>query len=168
MPACVFLGVGSNLGDRYQNLKNAASALPAQIILERQSPVYETAPWGYLDQPAFLNQVWQVKTELEPGELLCELKTLETTLGRLENFHYGPRLIDLDILFYDSLILETESLTIPHPHLAQRAFVLVPLADLAPDFLHPVLQCSVACLLKKLDTRDVTWYVKGAHDEETL
>ncbi len=146
----VFLSLGTNLGDREANLRNAITALAPQVRGTRESPVYETAPWGFEDQPSFLNMVVEGETDLPPLELLKFLKTLETELGRTPTFRYGPRLIDLDILFYDDLILQTPELTIPHPKLHERTFVLMPLVDLAPDFVHPVLQRTIADLLSPL------------------
>jgi 2-amino-4-hydroxy-6-hydroxymethyldihydropteridine diphosphokinase len=117
--------------------------------------VYETEPWGFADQPAFLNMVLRAETRLAPVDLLGQLKTLEASLGRTPSFRNGPRLIDLDILFYDDLILETPSLTIPHPRLHERAFVLVPLAELVPGFIHPLLGLGMAQLVSAVDTRGV-------------
>jgi 2-amino-4-hydroxy-6-hydroxymethyldihydropteridine diphosphokinase len=139
----VYLSLGSNLGDRLQNLKETLTALSPQMDVKAKSRVYETPPWGYEDQPRFLNQVIRVQTYLEPETLLKHIKRLEVALGRKATFRNGPRLIDIDILFYDDLLLNTPALTIPHPHLHERGFVLLPLMDIAPDFVHPSLQKSV-------------------------
>ncbi len=120
--------------------------------------VYETPPWGYNDQPAFLNQVVEVQTELEPEDLLAKLKGIENNLGRVKNFRYGPRCIDIDILFYGDRVYQSDALTIPHPFLAERAFVLVPLNDVAPDFIHPILKISVSELLAALNDHEVKPY----------
>jgi len=128
------------------------------VAVEAQSPVYETPPWGYLDQPAFLNIVIRGVTGLKPLPLLAYLKQLELTLGREATFHWGPRLIDIDILFYGDLVVETPMLSLPHPSLAERAFVLVPLADLAAELRHPVLGKSVRELLAGVDTRGIKPY----------
>lgn len=147
----VYLALGANLGDRLGNLRAAIQALPPTLHLLAASPVYETPPWGYLDQPAFLNQVILAQTDLAPLDLLRWLKQLEAKLGRRPGARYGPRLIDLDILLYDDLELETPALTIPHPRLAERAFVLVPLADLAPDLRPPGSLLSIAEMLARVD-----------------
>jgi len=139
----VYLALGSNMGDRLENLKEVIAALPPQMVVKAKSHVYETLPWGYEDQPKFLNQVIKVKTYLDPEPLLKHLKRLEVALGRKESFPNGPRLIDIDILFYDDLVLNTPALTLPHPRLHERGFVLLPLMDIAPDLVHPVTKKSV-------------------------
>ncbi|MEZ0396482.1 MAG: 2-amino-4-hydroxy-6-hydroxymethyldihydropteridine diphosphokinase [Anaerolineales bacterium] len=153
--ACIYLALGSNLGDRRANLQAALDALPPEVRLRRLSPVYETPPWGLTDQPAFLNMAAEAETGLPPLDLLSHLKRLETRLGRLPSVRYGPRLIDLDLLFYDDLVLDSPALTLPHPRLHERAFVLVPLADLAPDLVHPRLGQTVRDLLAALDTTGI-------------
>jgi 2-amino-4-hydroxy-6-hydroxymethyldihydropteridine diphosphokinase len=150
--------LGSNLGNRLENLQAALRSMPPAIRPLAQSPIYETSPWGYTDQPDFLNQVVLAETDLPPQRLLARLKSIEASLGRLPNFRYGPRLIDLDILFYDDLVLQTPSLTIPHPHLAERAFVLAPLADLAPDLRYSAQGQTVRQLLEAVDSRGVRRY----------
>jgi 2-amino-4-hydroxy-6-hydroxymethyldihydropteridine diphosphokinase len=154
----VYLSLGSNLGDRLAALRAALSALPPAVTVLVESPVYETPPWGVADQPAFLNMAVQAETLLAPLALLAQLKHLETRLGRLPSIRYGPRKIDLDILFYDNLVLDTPELTLPHPRLHERAFVLVPLADLAPDLVHPRLGKPVRDLLRAVDTKGIKRY----------
>lgn len=154
----IYLALGSNLGDRLANLRAAVAALPPAVTVQAESPVYETPAWGYTDQPAFLNMVLQGATALRPLPLLAQLKRLEKTLGREKTFHWGPRRIDIDILFYDDLVLETPRLSLPHPGLAERAFVLVPLADLAADLRHPVLGKTVRDLLAGVDASGVKPY----------
>lgn len=156
MDNTVYLALGSNLGDRLANLKRAIAALSPQMEVKAKSHVYETPPWGFEDQPKFLNQVIQVNTYLAPEPLLKHLKRLEVTLGRKATFPNGPRLIDIDILFYDDLVLNTPSLEIPHPRLHERGFVLLPLADIAPDWVHPVLKKSVRELLASCNVSDIT------------
>ncbi|HTX78859.1 MAG TPA: 2-amino-4-hydroxy-6-hydroxymethyldihydropteridine diphosphokinase [Longilinea sp.] len=151
----VYLGLGTNLGDRQENLQAAVKALSPKVIVLRGSPVYETDPWGYTQQPTFLNQVLEVETGLEPLKLLAHVKALETRLGRTPTFHYGPRLIDIDILLYNSLILQTPELVIPHPHLTERAFVLIPLADLAPDLKIPGSERTIGELSNTCDRSSI-------------
>lgn len=147
MPHIVYLALGTNLGDRPANLRAAIDSLAPQVRVEAESNIYETPPWGFLEQPAFLNMALRAKTDLPPADLLTFLKQLEARLGRIPTFRNGPRLIDVDILFYDDLILNTPPLIIPHPRLHERDFVLVPLADIAPDLIHPVLHQSIRALL---------------------
>jgi 2-amino-4-hydroxy-6-hydroxymethyldihydropteridine diphosphokinase len=151
----VYLALGSNLGDRSANLRTALAALPPKVKVQTLSPIYETPPWGVTDQPAFLNMVLRGKTRLTPTNLLKYVKSLETSLGRLPTIRYGPRLIDIDILFYDDLVLDTPELILPHPRLHERAFVLVPLADLAPALVHPRLGKPVRELLRAVDTKGI-------------
>jgi 2-amino-4-hydroxy-6-hydroxymethyldihydropteridine diphosphokinase len=155
MDHIVYLALGTNLGDRLVNLNTAISSLTPQMNVKVKSPVYETPPWGFADQSAFLNQVVMAETYEEPEVLLKHLKQLETALGRVSNFQNGPRLIDIDILFYDDLVLDTAPLVIPHPRLHERAFVLVPLADIAPDLVHPVLHKSVREMLAGISSDEI-------------
>jgi 2-amino-4-hydroxy-6-hydroxymethyldihydropteridine diphosphokinase len=158
----VYLALGTNLGERAVNLRRALEGLPPAVTVLEASPVYETPPWGISDQPAFLNMVVRCRTSLPPLDLLHCLKRLEKRLGRQPSVRYGPRLIDLDILFYADLVLETPQLSIPHAHLHERAFVLVPLCDLAADFIHPRLGRSVRQMLAGVDTQGVVRYEPGA------
>src|SRR5689334_8064880 len=129
----IYLGLGSNQGDRRGNLAAALQHLREVINIQAISSVYETEPIGYLDQPRFLNMVCSGKTWLPAEELLTYVKAIEVTLGRQPTFRNGPRAIDIDILLYDDIQLEQENLVIPHPRMTERAFVLVPLAEIAPD-----------------------------------
>jgi 2-amino-4-hydroxy-6-hydroxymethyldihydropteridine diphosphokinase len=122
------------------------------------SPIYQTPPWGYFAQPDFLNQVIRVETDQSPSELLVYMKDLETRLGRTATVRYGPRTIDIDILFYDDLILDEPGLTIPHPRIQGRAFVLVPLADLAPDMIHPLEGKTISAMLEQVDRSEIALY----------
>lgn len=151
----IYLALGTNLGDRLANLRAALRSLPPDIRPVSVSRIFETPPWGFTDQPAFLNMAVHARTRLKPESLLRKLKTLEVELGREPGFRWGPRLIDLDILFYDDLILDSPPLVIPHKRLHERAFVLVPLADVAADLVHPVLGKTVLQLLADVDTGDI-------------
>lgn len=151
----VYLALGSNLGDRLANLKQAILSLSPQMEVKSKSQVYETPPWGYEDQPKFLNQVVKATTYLDPPSLLRHLKRLELALGRKESFRNGPRLIDLDLLFYDDVVLNTPSLVIPHPRLHERGFVLLPLMDIAPDLVHPVNKKSIREMVSQCDTSGI-------------
>jgi 2-amino-4-hydroxy-6-hydroxymethyldihydropteridine diphosphokinase len=154
----LYLSLGTNLGDRLANLLNAIKSLPPQVNPLAQSSIYETEPWGYSDQPAFLNQVIQAGTDLEPLDLLAFLKDTELRQGRKETFRFGPRLIDMDILFYDDLVMNTPTLTIPHPRIPERAFILVPLAEIAPGLSHPFLGKTIQQLKTGVDSSSVALY----------
>lgn len=155
----IYLGLGTNHGDRLANLKLAINTLGQVIKITRQSPIYQTPPWGYTNQADFLNLVVQGATNLPPLELLRTLKELEKKIGRTASFRWGPREIDIDILFYDDLVYSAEGLQIPHPRLHERAFVLVPLADLTPDLIHPKLGVSITELLAQIDTNGIQPYL---------
>ncbi len=151
----VYIGLGTNLGNRLDNLSAARRALSPDVLLLEASPIYETRPWGYTEQPDFLNQVVKTQTGLAPLDLLAYLKQWEIRLGRTPTFKNGPRLVDLDVLFYDDLVFNSPTLTIPHTGIPERAFVLAPLADIAPDYHHPVLGKTVKQLLGAVDISDV-------------
>lgn len=141
----VFIALGSNLGDRAANLTHAVeriAALPETHVL-RISNYVETEPWGEVNQPSFLNAVAEINTNLEPETLLSELKRIETDLGRVPSYRWGPRLIDLDLLLYGERVLRTERLTLPHPGILERAFVFGPLGEIAPDVLEGLRRAAV-------------------------
>lgn len=147
----IYLALGSNLGDRLANLRQALGYLPPAVEVVAGSTVYETPPWGYLEQPPFYNQVVRAVTDLSPQALLAYLKEIEQRQGRTETVRFGPRPIDIDILFYDDLELETPQLGIPHPRMEGRAFVWVPLAEIAPDLIHPKLGKTAVQVVSELD-----------------
>lgn len=153
--AWVLIGLGSNLHDREANLAHARELLAARVEVVRTSALYETDPWGYAEQPAFLNQVLAGETALTPLRLLNFLKKIEAQMGREKTFRYGPRLIDLDILAYDQMVIRTRRLEIPHPRIAERAFVLVPLVEIAPEWVHPGLGKTARELLQEISTEGV-------------
>ena len=129
--------------------------MASSMQITRTSQVYQTPPWGYTDQPAFLNQVLEAQTNLAPHELLARLKSIEVQLGRTPTFQFGPRLIDIDILFYGDQQVNLPNLAIPHPRLPERAFMLVPLAELAPDLIYPASGLTVRQLLARVDPTGV-------------
>lgn len=145
----IYLLTGGNIGDRLQNLQNASSLVEksAGVVLQKSS-IYETAAWGYTQQAAFLNQVLRIKSDLSAHELLQNILAIELQMGRKRVEKMGPRVIDIDILFYGGQIISTPELVVPHPRIAQRRFVLTPLAEIAPGFIHPVFNKTTADLLK--------------------
>ena len=151
MPS-VYIGFGSNIGDRLVHIQDAIYALSetAGITLQKISSIYQTDPVGYETQVQFLNGVAAIRTDLPPLSLLHTLKDIEILVGRQHRIRWGPREIDLDILIYGDVCLETEKLVIPHPEMHRRRFVLVPLAEIAPDVVHPVFQEPVQTLLERL------------------
>ena len=153
-----YLGLGSNLGDREANMMQAMRLLLERLRVEQVSFLYETEPVGYLEQPRFLNAVCQVSTELTAEELLALAKDIEGRMGRVPSFPNVPRPIDIDILLYEDLILETPDLVIPHPRLTERAFVLVLLAELAPDLVHPVTGERISELAVRVGREGVQEY----------
>ncbi|HEX8949402.1 MAG TPA: 2-amino-4-hydroxy-6-hydroxymethyldihydropteridine diphosphokinase [Dissulfurispiraceae bacterium] len=149
--AIVHLGIGSNIGDRKANCERALELLGGRgIKIKKVSSMYETKPWGLKEQPDFINMAAEAETDLSPEKLLDTLKRIEKEMGREETVKWGPRVIDLDILFYNDAIVDTQRLRIPHPFFRERDFVVTPLAEIAPDKVHPVLKKSVRQLREEL------------------
>lgn len=143
-PHEVFLITGTNLGDREANLQQAITEIEKKIgRMILFSSVYETEPWGITDQPSFYNQVLKINTTLNPLQLLTATLAIEKEMGRIRKERYGARLIDIDILFFDQVVMDTGTLTLPHPRIAERNFVLAPLAEIAPQLIHPLLHQTI-------------------------
>jgi 2-amino-4-hydroxy-6-hydroxymethyldihydropteridine diphosphokinase len=162
----VCLALGSNIGDREANLKQALRLLPPEVAVDKVSRLYETAPAYVLEQPSFLNIAVAGKTALSPENLLTYIKNIETEMGRTRAVRFGPRRIDLDIILYDNLTLDLPGLQIPHPRMAERAFVLRPLADVAPDLVHPVLGRTISELAADLPADDSIMAVSDWQPEQ--
>ena len=158
----VYIGIGSNLGDRKSNFEFAARELLADDRIRelKRSPVYETEPVGGEGQPRYWNAVWSFVTELSPYDLLQGMHDIETRAGRQRIMKNEARVLDLDILFYGKETCEKQNCVIPHPRLHKRAFVLVPFCDLAPEFVHPVLKKTIRILLNELSAKDKTQSAK--------
>ena len=152
-----YLGLGSNLGNRIKNLEIVILALSkhSDIQVTASSSFYETEPVGYKEQKWFINQVIQIKTSLSPKDLLDVTQKMEERFGRRRTIRWGPRTVDIDILLYGNLIMNNSSLSIPHPHLTKRRFVLVPLAEIAPSIIHPLLGESIRKILIDSSTDDL-------------
>ncbi|HVB03835.1 MAG TPA: 2-amino-4-hydroxy-6-hydroxymethyldihydropteridine diphosphokinase [Chitinophagaceae bacterium] len=155
-----YLLIGSNQGDRESYLRKAVELVSRQIgKIEQISSVYETAAWGKIEQPDYLNQAVRVNTYLKTGELLKAILAIEVNMGRIRRKIWEPRIIDIDILFYNKDIINEEHLHIPHAHLQERRFVLVPLAEIDPEFIHPILNLPISELLEACqDTLQVKKY----------
>jgi 2-amino-4-hydroxy-6-hydroxymethyldihydropteridine diphosphokinase len=148
----VCIAFGSNIGDRYGAVSDAFKLIQEnRMKILFKSEVYETEPYGYTDQPTFINGALLVETELSCREVLTRLLAIEKDLGRVRKFKWGPRIIDLDIIFYNQEIYDEEDLKVPHPDMQNRMFVLRPLNDICPKYVHPILKKSVEEMLKELN-----------------
>jgi 2-amino-4-hydroxy-6-hydroxymethyldihydropteridine diphosphokinase len=137
----VYLMIGGNIGNRLSNLENARNSIHKRCgPIQKQSFIYETEAWGMKDQPAFYNQALCIETLLSPNDLMTTLLSIEVDMGRERLIPLGPRTIDLDIIYFNQTVVDAPGLTIPHPKLAERNFVLAPLVEIAPDFVHPILK----------------------------
>ena len=166
MDHTIYLSLGTNLGNRLANLETAIQYLESRFNSLKRSSIYETPPWGFKEQPPFRNMVVVVQSNYSPRKVLKIIKSIEKKMGRKTSFRYGPRLIDIDILLYDQIIFKSEWLIIPHPRIADRAFVLVPLAEIAPDLVHPELEENIQELLKYFDTGCIKRYEPSILDLE--
>lgn len=150
----VCLALGANMGDRLAAFRAARNALSAYMTIEAVSKIYETDPLYAMDQPVFLNAALLATTELSPQALLFTAKEIERELGRTPTFRFGPRVIDIDIVFYDDLDLHTPELTIPHLLMQERQFVLRPVADVAPNWSHPRTEKTVVAMIEEAPDKD--------------
>jgi len=153
----LYIGIGSNIGDRFLHIQKAireVGLIPGTTLI-RVSSIYETEPFGYMNQNWFYNAVLELQTELDPYYLLESTQAIENRLGREKTIKWGPRRIDLDLLAYDGIIVKSDRLILPHPHMSIRKFVLVPLAEIAPFFIHPVYNYTI-------------WYMLGRCPEEKV
>ena len=156
----IYLLLGSNLGDRRKKLSDAGELINKQAgEIIKYSGVYETAAWGKTSQPAFLNQVIEISSQLTPGQLMSTIHLIENKLGRVRREKWGERIIDIDVLYFGNTILNDQHLTIPHPEIASRRFTLVPLVEIAPDFIHPLLLKSNSALLEECKDELTVYYL---------
>ncbi|HYG03472.1 MAG TPA: 2-amino-4-hydroxy-6-hydroxymethyldihydropteridine diphosphokinase [Chryseosolibacter sp.] len=148
MERVIYLLLGSNQGNRFENLSRALQMVDQTVgEIIQKSALYETDAWGNEEQSVFVNQVIQIESDLDPHALLSKISTIESAIGRIRTVKWGPRIIDIDILFFGDQIINVEDLTIPHPGIPERRFTLVPLCEIAPDFIHPQLKKTMQQLL---------------------
>lgn len=160
----VYLSLGTNLGDRVAYLKKAVAKISSLegLNLVKESKIYETTPWGKLDQPNFLNICLKISTSLESGDLLKNLQKIELDLGRERKERWGPRTIDIDILLFGDIISQDPNLILPHPRMKERAFVLIPLLEIEPEL--KIIDDRVKDILEKLDSSEIKEYANEIHD----
>jgi 2-amino-4-hydroxy-6-hydroxymethyldihydropteridine diphosphokinase len=153
----VYLSLGSNVGSKRENIKKALRLLDndKNIEVAHTSSLYETKPWGYIDQPNFYNCVSQINTNYEPIELLCLIKSIETKMGKIKSKKWGPRIIDIDIILFENIILNNDDLIIPHPWMEKRAFVLFPLMELNNEIMHPISKRGIAEFAEAVGEREL-------------
>ncbi len=158
-----YLGLGSNIGNRYKFIKDAITIIKSnkQIKVIHCSSIFETEPWGMIEQGEFLNCVIKIKTDIPPVELIKKMKEIETTLGRNKKEMWGEREIDIDILFYDDLVYSDEEINIPHMEMHNRRFVLVPMCEIAPDFVHPAFDKKIIELLENTSDKSIVKIYKN-------
>ena len=147
----VYFSIGTNLGDRFANLHRALSLLQGHMAITAISPVYATEPWGDRDQGEFLNICVAAMTSQDPVDLLHTIKMVEQEMGRMPSRHWGPRLIDIDLILYGHDVVREDGLSVPHPRMAERAFVLAPLANIIPTFVHPETGLTIQEMLDSVD-----------------
>lgn len=164
-PVTAYLGLGANIGDRRRNLETALKLLSENVQIVKASSLYDTEPVGEINQPLFLNMVCEVKTTQTPAELLALVKGIETKMGRKRARRNAPRIIDIDILFYNNQVIDTLEVVIPHPRLTERAFVLVPMSEIAPRFIHPVTGKTIEELLKMVTGKEGVIKLEGSADK---
>jgi 2-amino-4-hydroxy-6-hydroxymethyldihydropteridine diphosphokinase len=155
MTTSAYFSIGTNLGDRFANLQRALSLLQEEMAITAVSPIYVTEPWGDTDQPQFFNISVAAVTDLSPHAILETIKSAEKTMGRVPTRHWGPRLIDIDLVLYGHEVVDEPDLKVPHPHMAERAFVLAPLADIIPTYIHPVTGQTIQAMLDQVDLHSV-------------
>jgi len=161
----VYLSLGSNMGDKEDNIRKALKLIEDVDEIRKVSPLYQTEPMGFKNQSYFLNCVIEVQTNSNPEQMLLFLKSIEQKLGRINTVKNGPRIIDIDILLYDDFCIETDDIVIPHPRLHERLFVLIPLMDVNPDVIHPLLKKTVRELYDAIQHEEMvtlyknTWFL---------
>lgn len=163
--AIAYLGLGSNLGDQREYLGQAIQAIKNCGAIEAVASFYKTEPVGLLNQPWFVNCALRLNTKLSALELLDKTQAIENSLGRVRSVHWGPRTIDIDILLYGDLVLATERLALPHPRLAERRFVLIPLVEIAPNIVHPIFHLTVSQLLAATPDRSTVEKLESTNSQ---